>query len=96
MSDQLSTFQQHFAAFRPDDPGDFRSLLVEGMTVLDVSPTELCEEFDVSLPGLNEWLTGRSTPHPAVRRIVANHLASIGASRAEQVSVSLNRALALH
>jgi len=54
--------------------GRFRSILAEGMDLLDLSDEDCAHLFDVSRPTVTRWRNGSTAPSRVVRRLVSDVL----------------------
>jgi hypothetical protein len=59
------------------DPAAFARFLDESLTRLRLSDSDFCEDFDISVDTVERWRSGRTTPHPAYRRLVVDHLKAL-------------------
>ena len=80
---ELVGFETRVQAFESGDADAFHALLTEGTELLGGRRYELCEHFDVTTATVDRWLEGRSTPHPAFRGLVLEHLAERAMEDAE-------------
>lgn len=45
----------------------FGTVVQMALSLLDISDTDICCQFEMSRPSLNRWKNGKAAPHPYIR-----------------------------
>lgn len=70
MADSLFKYVTELSYADPKDVYAFRSLLEQGMELLQLTDKDIAREFGVSRPTVTRWRNGANAPHPALRKPV--------------------------
>lgn len=83
--ESLRYFRESASGANVKDDAQFRAVLVDAQTVLEMSDQQIADQLSVSRPTVNRWKNGKNLPHPAMRKHILNWIVEQAASRIKLV-----------